>query len=298
VDFLLLRARGLEEAADPSLALRLQAEEHGKQHSIPGWAEQVAELREGSGFAEIIRRLRSVRPNLVVHLDHANALQVGPEADGEGEPGNWKPGAEAIWTDLEELAADGILVVVSTRFASADLPVRSHLSVSPMTPADSLRMMSFFVELADLPPGDRKRLAEWADGHPRTIELLDRALTLRWNQMGLGYEVEDARKWSELVEPVLNEVASLVRTEVGLDGLWRGLPEEAREHARRIAARPQPLSLQEVDAMGEARDVLIRRGLLVRYREQVRTGEVFHWQERWGLPLRVREMVTKGLPND
>lgn len=279
-DQLLLRTRALDEVPDPLLELRLQAEEHGRKHALPTLA--------GGTLTRTVRALQAARPSLAVYLDRVDLLQAGPGTDSA--PESWRPGAEAVWGELEALAAEGVPVIVSTRFAGAEVPVRSHVAVSPLSPADALRMMSFFEELSDLPPGDRQKLVDWMDGHPGTFKLLNGALAGQRNRLGLGYEVTDP--WRELVEPVLGEVARQVRTELGLAALWQGLSETAREHARRIAGRPEPLPAQEVDALGEARDPLVRRGLLVRYREQVRKDEVFQWRERWGLPLRLRELIA------
>lgn len=293
-DALFLRVPSPEEETEPILALRRQAEEHGRQHALPGWEERLAELRErfpapAAGFAATLRALRATPQSpFAVYVDRADALQVGPGTDNG--PGTWRAGAAEWWSELEELAAEEFLVLASTRYAGVDLG-RSHLGVPPLSPSDAFRMMAFFVELADLTPEERRRLVEWTEGHPLTIALLDAAVDRQYKRQGLGYEPAD--RWKDFVEPVLPEVADAVRREIHLDDLWAGLPEIAREQARRIAATGKRLTLAEIDQLGGERDLLIRSGLLVRHLEEVRlSGNNFKWAERWGLPRRLCELIT------
>lgn len=290
---LLLRVSSPDETPEPLLELRLRAEEHGQRHAIAGWAERIAELRErfpapAAGFAATVRALQAARPPLTLCVDGVDALQVGP---GTGvEPGLWRPGGAEWWREIEKLASDGILVLATTRYANADLPFQSHVGVPPLSPSDAFRMMAFFVELAALAPDQRRRLAAWSDGHPYTIRVLDEAIRDQVKSHGLGWEATDS--WKELVEPALSRVAEAGRREMRLDALWADLPETAREHARRIGASRNPLPLQEVDRLGEERGLLIRSGLLVRYRQQMKASGSFRWADRWGLPLRLREMIA------
>jgi CHAT domain len=291
---LLLRAPSLEDEAEPILALRRQAEEHGRRHALPGWEERLAELRErfpapAAGFAATLRALQAAlsQSPFAVYVDRVDALQEGPGADGG--PGTWRAGAAEWWRELEELAAEDFLVLASTRYAGADLPGRSHLGVPPLSSSDAFRMMAFFVELADLTPEERRRLAEWTEGHPLAIALLDAAVDRRYKSQGLGYEPAD--RWKELVEPVLPEVGEAVRREIRLDELWAGLPEAAREQARRITATGKRLALAEVDQLGGERDLLIRAGLLVRHLKQETFGGV-RWVERWGVPRLIAELIA------
>lgn len=292
---LFLRVPSPEEEMEPIFSLRRQAEEHGRQHALSGWDERLAELRErfpapATGFAATLRALQALsRSPFAVYVDRVDALQAGPGADGG--PGTWRPGVAEWWRELEELAAEDFLVLASTRYAGADLPGRSHLGVPPLSPSDAFRMMAFFVELADLTPEERRRLVEWTEGHPSTIALLDAAVDRRYKRQGLGYEPAD--RWKDLVEPVLPEVAEAMRRELCLDELWSGLPETAREQARRIAATGKRLTPAEVDQLGGERDLLIRSGLLVRHLEEVRlSGNSFKWAEHWGLPRRLCELIT------
>ncbi|HYO12494.1 MAG TPA: CHAT domain-containing protein [Thermoanaerobaculia bacterium] len=290
-----------DETPEPVPALRLRAEEHGRRHALPAWEERIVEIRErfpmaAAGFAATVRALQAARPEapFALCIDRLDALQSGPGISGG--PGAWRPGGEELWREIQSLAEGGILVLATTRYAGADLPVRSHIAMPPLSESDAYRMMAFFVELADLAPKQRLLLADWADGHPRTIELLDGAVAGQMNAKGLGWELTDA--WKELVEPALPGVAEAVCQETRLDELWEGLPESAREHARRIAAARKPLPLAGIDRLGGERDALIRCGLLVRHRKEVRreglTAVGLEWIERWGLPRRLRERIAGG----
>jgi hypothetical protein len=86
VDLLVLRCRDLEGDGDPFLELRGQAEEHGRLHGLHDWEEKVRNLREEypdpiGGLAAVIRALRRERPELVVYVDNAESLQIGPASD-------------------------------------------------------------------------------------------------------------------------------------------------------------------------------------------------------------------------
>lgn len=292
---LFLRVSSPEEETDPILALRRRAEEHGRQHALPGWEERLAELHErfpapAAGFAATLRALQTALPQapLAVCIDRVDALQAGPGA--EGGPGTWRPGSAEWWRELEELAADGILVIASTRYAGAGLPVRSYVGVPPLSSSDVFRMMAFFVELSDLSPDERRRLADWSEGHPLTIERLDQAIKEEIDGQGLGYECSDP--WSELVEPARHKVAAAVYRGLRLDEIWASLPETGQEQARRIAASGKLLALSEVDKLGGERDLLIRSSLLIRHFEEVRVSDnAFKWVERWGLPRLLCEMI-------
>ena len=292
---LLLRVLSPDETPEPLLELRLRAEEHGKRHAIPDWEETITELRgrfpaPAMGFAATVRALQAAYPErpFAVCIDQIDALQAGP---GTGaEPGIWGRGGAEWWQEIQGLADDGILVLATTRYANADLPFRSHVGMPPLSSSDAFRMMAFFVELADLAPDQRRRLANWSEGHPLTVQRLDDAIREQVSSHGLGWEVMDS--WKELVEPVLPGVAETVRREMHLEAIWEDLPETAREHARRIAANRDSLSLQEIDRLGGERQILIRSGLLVRFREQVDVSGSVRWADRWGLPLRLREMIA------
>jgi hypothetical protein len=283
---LFLRVPAAGETRDPILALRAQVEEHGRRHGSPGWEERVEALRaqipaSAAGFAATLREVAAARPAFAVCLDGLDRLMAGPGS--AREPGVWLPEAAEWWREVEGLAAEGFLVLASTRYAGADLPVRSHVGVPPLSASDAFRMMAFFAELSDLGFDERQRLAGWSDGHPGMIERLEREIAEQRRRQGLGYSCGDP--WGELVEPALSRAVGAVRRELRLDELWAALPGAAREQARRIAATGKPLTLKEIDGLGGERGSLIRCGLLVRYLQEVRGPErTLRWTERWGLP--------------
>lgn len=291
---LFLQIPPLGKDVEPLLSLRRQAESHGRNHALPGWEERIARIQGRvpaplPGFAETLRALQETLPHspLTVLIDRMDHLQ-NPRRGGSDTS---RPGDAEWWKEIEALAAHGILVLASTRWASGNLPSRCYVGVPPLSASDAFRMMAFFVELSDLNPQQRSRLADWSEGHPRTIELLDRAIARRRQNKGLGYECTEP--WKELVEPCLPEVAEAIRHELQLRELWMSLPETARDHARRLVAVGKPLPVTEIDELGGERDVLIRSGLLVRHLQEVcSTDGHFQWVDHWKLPLRLCEVIT------
>lgn len=201
-DQLVLRCNE-ENDTDPILELRVQAEKHGVVHGLARWDEQVQEMRAkipGScaGLAAVIRMLRRYRPNLGIFIDNAESFQIGPAIGDPAVLGNWRPGLEMWWSEMERLADDGCLVLVTTRYAWRGLSPRAHVALGPMNSADSLRLIDTFDALRDLSISVRRRLAQRVDGHPRTVELLSNLIAKRRSELKVIADV-----WSELVEPAL-----------------------------------------------------------------------------------------------
>ncbi len=293
-DQLILRCAEVDDLRDAVAELRAQAEQHGRDHGFAYWDERTRDLRErfsdpATGFGEVIRALRRDRPNLVLYADNAESLQAGPSSDDPEILGSWRPGVEPWWREMERLADDGVLVLASTRYAWSGLGPRSHLGVGPLIPADSLRMIDSFSALQDLPLNVRTRLAAKVDGHPRTIEFLDRLIALRRAELGAEREIGDA--WREIVEPVLPEQAEQIRADLLLEKLWERLSEPAREHARSLTVLRRPAPVFVIDRMGEARDELIRAGLLTRYRERVNAKSASRRHDRWGLLRLAKDFI-------
>jgi tetratricopeptide (TPR) repeat protein len=293
-DRLILRCRDLPDTGDPLLDLWAQAEEHGTLHGLPGWSGRARYLRASvsgaaEGLAAAIREIQCDRPHLVTYLDNAESLQVGPRGHAPNDPGSWRPGLEGWWVEIERIAEEGALVLVSTRYAWAGLGHQAHLAVGPLSEADTWRLIESFDELARLPREVRLRLVRNVDGHPRTIELLDRLVGLRVR--ALGRALRDEEMWTEVIEPILPHEGQLLREDLLLETLWELLPEEARGHARRLGLLRQPAPVWVVDRLGSDRDALIRASLLTRYRE-AGVGSRVRWVDRWGLHGLVREQVT------
>jgi tetratricopeptide (TPR) repeat protein len=285
-DQVILRCAELDHTSDPIAALRAQVEQHGRDHDFRYWDERALDLRErfpetAPGFGEVVRALRRERPNLVVYADNAENLQTGPVIEDPEMLGAWRAGVEPWWQEMERLAEEGVLVLASTRYAWARLDRRSHLGVGPLSPADCLRMIASFPALRQLPPDVQARLGSRVDGHPRTIELLDRLIAHREGQLGADRKVAEA--WSEIIEPVLPEHEEWIRADLLLEKLWERLSEKAREHARHLTVLRRPAPAFVIDRMGTARDELIRSGLLTRFRELSSYQGEARWVERWGV---------------
>jgi tetratricopeptide (TPR) repeat protein len=295
--------RGLEISGDdphPLLDLRVQAEEHGRIHGLPFWDERVKDLRErvpdpAAGIAGVIRMLRRQLPGLAVYLDNAETLQDGPATDDPGALGSWRPGLEPWWREMERLAyEDGCLVMVTTRYAWKGLSPRAYIGIPPMERADSLRLIGSFDALRDLPLAIRVRLAEQVDGHPRTVELLDRLVSQRRRKVKRW---KDA--WNDLIAPVLPEQGEKIRADLLLEKLWEMLSERARDHARALTVLRRPAPQLVIDRMGGARDELIRAGWLTRYREQVIDDEEKTWWiDLWGLHEATRRFLLNTVDAD
>lgn len=290
-DQLVLRCRELAESdGDPVLELRAQAEEHGRIQGLPLWNERVKDLRErvpdpAAGLAAVLRLLRQERPGLTVYVDNAETLQTGPATDDPAALGSWRLGLEDWWREMERLAEDdGCLVLVTTRYAWEGLSSRAHVGLPPLEKADSLRLIASFEALTDLPLDVRVRLAERVDGHPRTVEFLDKLVAQRREELR---EIGDA--WNDLIVPVFPAQEEKIRADLLLEKLWEKLSEGAKEHARALTVLRRPAPQFVIDRMGGTRDELIRAGWLTRYREQVRVDSGMRWSERWGLHTLLRE---------
>jgi tetratricopeptide (TPR) repeat protein len=300
-DQLILRCRGLEEGSgDPISVLRAQAEEHGKLLEIQGWDERMKDLREqvpdsAKGFAATIRELRRERPRLVLYADNAESLQEGPKTPEPRAMGTWRSEAASWWEEMKGLAAGGV-VLVSTRYTWPDLDEEAWLPVGPMNPADTLRLIDSFKILSKLPRQIRTRLAEKADGHPRTVEFLETLVSEQRRSLGLGTDITDP--WKQLIEPVLGTHAEKINSDLLLEALWERLSPAAREHAGRLSVLRAAAPRLVVDRLGGATEELIRSGVLTLYRERtVRDGEPV-WIDRWGLHSLMREFVDGRINED
>ena len=78
-----------------------------------------------------------------------------------------------------------------------------------------------------------------------------------------------------------------------MEEIWRRLSEGAKEHAKGISVLRVPAPQFVIDRLGEARDELIRAGLLTHFREQSPSGARMVWLDRWGFHLLVREFVCE-----
>lgn len=297
-NLLVLRCQEVERAADPILALRGQAEEHGRFQRLHFWTEIVRDLYKRfpepvAGFIEVVRALRCRIPGLTIYVDNTESLQSGPRNQDLESLGSWKAAAEPWWHALQLLEAEGEgLILLSTRYLWQGLDKREWLGVYPMGRADSLRMINSASALGKLPLEFRLRLAERVDGHPRTVVYLNSLVAQHRRQLGRR-TIRDA--WRELVEPVLPEQAEQITADLLLREIWRRLSNDAREHAKRIGVLRAPAPAFVVDRLGEVRDELVRAGLLLRYRIQTIEEQKPKWLVRWGFHSLVKNSLVLGI---
>lgn len=298
-DRLILRCRELSETEDPLLELWSQAEDHGTLLELPGWSGRTGYLRvtisgAAEGLAATIHEIWRHRPNLVVYIDNAESLQIGPRGSEARSLGSWRPGLEGWWPEIERLAEEGPLVLASTRYAWDTLDARAHLAIDPLSEAETWRLLESFDHLARLPSDVRLRLVKRLEGHPRALEFLDLLVGLRLQEIGRIPDDEDA--WAELIEPILPGQGQRLRGDLLLEELWKRLPDEAWHHAERLVVLRQSAPVWVVDRLGPARDALIRASLLTRYREAIAGEPRVRWVDRWGLHGLVREHIERALP--
>lgn len=295
-DRLIFRCQEVEGVGNPMLALRNQAEEHGRRYRFRLWEETVRDLHErlpdsAEGFLEVVRALRRHRPKLVIYADNAESLQAGPRNEDHSTLGTWKPAALPFWHALRQLDEEGDEpILLSTRYLWSDLTERAWIGVGPMERADSLRLADSLPALQKLPWEHRMRIAERVDGHPRTLEYLDRLVARQRRTLGRK-RVRDV--WKELVEPVLPEQTGLITADLLLEEIWRRLSRRGRAHARRLSVLIHLAPPFVIDRLGAARDELIRSGLLTRFRQSVITVEGWAWFIRWGFHSLVKEHISR-----
>jgi len=295
-DQLILRCRGLESEPDPASILRAQAEEHGRIHNFPDWDEGMKYLQEkipnpAAGFAAVVREIREERPSLVLYADNTETLQDGPQTDDPKALGSWRPEAAPWWKEIEGLSREGLLILASTRYFWKGGDPRTWVGIGPMSRADVLRMLDSYDTFEPLGRQDRERLARRVDGHPRTVEVLERLVSEHWADLGPGYEMKDP--WTDLVEPVLPRQEKEISADLLLEELWQRLTPEAQRQSRQISVLRVPAPRQVIDGLGNATEELVRTGLLTLYRELGFWVEEqkLEWVDRWGLHSLVRAFV-------
>ena len=95
-------------------------------------------------------------------------------------------------------------------------------------------MLDSYETFEPLSRKNRERLAHRVDGHPRTVEVLERLVSERFGDLGPGYEVKDP--WSDLIEPVLPKQEEEISADLLLEELWQRLTPEAQRQARQSAS--------------------------------------------------------------
>lgn len=281
----LAEASGVARAADAAM-------QHGLLLGISGWeatAKAINERHEKAldRFVVLVKALRRHTPDLVVYADNAESLQNAPRpgsSEAVEELGAWRDEeAAAWWAALEEMSREGAIVLLSTRYGWKGLSPRNWVRVPRMSPADLLRMAATFEHLGRLPIGVQVRIAEHADGRPRTLERFDGLLApLDWEGMDV---------WKGVVAPLLKN-GRLV-DDLLLDALWASLSSEAQAHAGRLTVLETPAPRMVVEALGGEADVLLRASLLTRQPALRGVWEQRQWEDRYALHAEVRRFIGK-----
>ncbi len=199
-DQLILACGGLDEKTmDVASTLWRMVDDHAERHGVAGWAVKAKALREAqpdpvAGVERAVAMLREARPGVVLYADNLETLQEGPEGDDATALGSWSKAGRPVWEALERLSSGG-RVVVTTRYGWRGLSEKAWVRIDPMREADVLRMVDTWPTLRELPRSVQAKIAARVDGHPRTVEFLDRLVAERWENMGPGAEVRDA--WKE-----------------------------------------------------------------------------------------------------
>lgn len=294
VNQLILRGRELEGNDSPAAAVFYkQVAEHGRLHGLPDWDDTLKDLNEKNQepvalFKVTLDTLRKKLPNLVVYADNLEPLQVGPTGPGGGDLGAWLPEAVGWWKVMEASARDG-LVLASTRYAWPELARAALLEVSPMSRADTRRLVETWPELRKLPHDAKEKVSERADGHPRTLEVLD----------GLIHETLHRRRsqppdvWDRVIAPLLPTLEAKLNADLVWEALWSMLPESARGHAQVLSLLFGAAPAEVVEAVGTEMDTLVRAGVLTRYAEQTQRDGTLRWVERWAMHRLVEARVQR-----
>ena len=291
-DQLVLRCSGLGGDAAAIEILRSQAEDHGRLHGLENWDQQIRELRQeiqdpAEGFAAVVRQLRRSRPNIVLYADNAESLQLGPKNSPPTTLGEWIPEALNWWQQLQDLASEGVLIIITTRYGWIDLPLRSYFPIDPLSKSDSMKLIQAHKYLSRLSLDTRRRLARHSDGHPLTLVLLDRQLeTLLERSPDLA---------ERFISGFFSRGAPLLTEHLLLGHILKGFRRSAKQHLRFLMLLNHPAPLFVIDQLGPCRRELIASGLLTQYCEQQFITEKLVWVDRWGIHPVVRDFLEENV---
>lgn len=295
LDQLILR---VQDAVDVA-TLRTQAELHGDIHRLPRWDEEAKRLNESfsdpaEGFRQTVLALRRHRPALVVYADNMEALQLGPGGFAEVAPGAlgaWKPGAERWWVAMESLARGGI-VLASTRYTWTGIDREALVPLDRMSRVDLCRMLDTFPTLAKLPWSVRAKVADMADGRPRTLERLEGLL--RQADTDPTRDISDT--WTDWAASVLAHQGAVLTEDLLLTQLWRSLSQAARDHAINVSVLHLPAPRRVIDVLGTAFVELLHSGIITRHREFIlmaTSSSPSEWENRWLIHSSIRSFVQE-----
>jgi tetratricopeptide (TPR) repeat protein len=297
-DVLVFRCEGLEINSAVS-SLKEQAVEHGRRVRIEGWEKVAGDIVErfkdpAEALEQVIFQLRRSLPRLIIYGDGIECLLGGPN-NLRAETGEWLPETISLLDTLTKVSDRGLLILLSSRSLWKDHDPESVIFVDALTSGEIMRMFDSFAELSHLNFEIKERLIPRIDGHPRTVEFLDRLIHVR--RLKLGSPLEELDLWTDLISPTLPDTREKITADMLLEALWQLLTEAGREHAHTLLVARAPLPRQVVKWAGSATDELIRFGLLTRHRIHRQLEEDSHWENRWAMHSIVADYVrTKVAP--
>jgi tetratricopeptide (TPR) repeat protein len=291
-DALVLRCEGLQ-LSTAIISLKDQAIEHGRRIEIEGWEKITTAVTEqfsdpSEAFEQIVLKLRRHRPQLIIYGDGVESLLGGPN-NPQIETGEWLPETRSWWDALKRLSERGLLILLSTRYLWKELDPESKVFMDALSEGEIMRMFDSFTELAPLSFDTRERLISRIDGHPRTVDFLDKLAHARRIRLGRPWQELDA--WVDLILPILPETSEKITTDILLEALWQLLTNAGREHTCTLLAARVPLPRQVIEEVGSAIDELTRFGLLTRHRIQRQLETSMSWENRWGMHSIVADYV-------
>jgi hypothetical protein len=248
------------------------------------WTARLAQWQKGGLTAEALleaigalaERIAAEAPAgsgekaLLVYLDDAESLQE--EVGAAPGLGRWR--SEALRTFWQGLVARAhadprLALLASSRYRPEGTPEAAVVSLSPMSPWEMVRLMTWMPTLRGVPHRDREWLAaERLEGHPRTVEWLEvlAQVEARKKAPEVAEFTGDWRR--QVLEPALKDAGERVAADLLLERVWQALDHEAREHLGRCSVLTQAapwgavLALEPEGVEGRSARTLRDAGLL------------------------------------
>ena len=280
-DLLILRCDEVRDDAEPAHKLWARAEQRAIELGV--FPEALKSIRESTedpakGFALTVELLRKRRPQLVVYADNMEDLQVAPKDVEAALPlGTWRPGIEPWWKAMEQLSEKG-LVLASMRYRFDGPAEEAWVSVAPMRPSDTQRLVDTFAGLKTLTDVSKQQLVARCEGHPRTVEFLDTLLRQhRKRSIGSPAVMETA------LEQLLSKVSTDIAENLVLSELWDCLSASAQQHALNLSVLRQPVPTEVAEAVGTACVELRDSSLMIDFPLLGIDNGKPVWRARWGM---------------
>jgi tetratricopeptide (TPR) repeat protein len=277
-----------------------QTAEHGRRIGIDGWDNVIKAVNEQvndptEAFEQLILQLRRHCPHLVIYGDGIESLLGGPNKP-QTDTGEWLPGTRRWWDTLKKLSERGLMILLSSRYLWKELDPESVVYMDALSKGEIMRMLDSYTELAPLSFDTKERLISRIDGHPRTVDFLDKLAHAR--RVKLGRQLQELDPWSDLILPILPETTQKITANILLDTLWQLLTKAGQEHAFTLLVARVPLPRQIIEEVGNAIAELIRSGLLTRHRIHRQLETAMSWENRWGMHSIIADYVRAKAGNE